>query len=238
VLSDLSLYNNDITVIERLDSLVKLQCLSLGNNKIADIEQVWNTLAHGRCRSELRLAYLLQVSYLRRLPGLEVLNLDGNPFVRTKAETYQSFVLAILPRLKYLDYCLVVQADVSGDVRHVRTNTHCENTFGSLQVKAARDSGVLSSELLTTLALKDEERKRQQIADAQKASEQAKLSAANMDVPQQLFADTYEDPDFTRFKSMPGFKDSFATFLQEYTLAENEFTTQGMHKHQRLMVWT
>jgi len=54
----LSLCNNKITKIENLRDCKKLKILSLGNNQIAQLDQV---------------------KVLRELPDLQVLNLAGNP---------------------------------------------------------------------------------------------------------------------------------------------------------------
>jgi Leucine-rich repeat len=91
-LTDLSLYNNEIKTIAGLENLANLQCLSIGNNQIEQLEQIL---------------------YLKRLPKLDVLVLDGNPIARSKMQQYRSFCLAFLPQLKYLDYALVLPADVS-----------------------------------------------------------------------------------------------------------------------------
>jgi hypothetical protein len=39
--------------------------------------------------------------------------MDGNPMARSRPQQYRSFSLAFLPQLKYLDYALVLAADVS-----------------------------------------------------------------------------------------------------------------------------
>jgi hypothetical protein len=54
----------------------------------------------------------VQILYLKRLPKLEVLVMDGNPMARSRPQQYRSFSLAFLPQLKYLDYALVLAADV------------------------------------------------------------------------------------------------------------------------------
>lgn len=97
-LKDLSLYQNSITTIENLNNCRKLECLSLGNNLIADVEQV---------------------SVLRTLPKLQVVSFDGNPFVKAKGDSYKHYILGYLPRLKYLDYTLVRPADVCDSLETV-----------------------------------------------------------------------------------------------------------------------
>ena len=98
-LEDLSLFNNDIIKVEGLVALASLRCLSLGNNRLADLEGA-----------------LLE---LRPLPRLEAVVLSGNPMgVAATARgpaVYRHFTLAFLPRLRYLDHELVtaVQARVA-----------------------------------------------------------------------------------------------------------------------------
>lgn len=82
-LEDLSLCNNDIEIIEGLDCCLALNALSLGNNKIKELDQV---------------------GCLRKLPKLNVLNLDGNPLCTLD---YKNYSIAYLKHLKYLDYSLI-----------------------------------------------------------------------------------------------------------------------------------
>eukprot|EP01135_Chromosphaera_perkinsii_P001877 Nk52_evm26s212 gene=Nk52_evmTU26s212 len=83
-LTDLTLQNNRITKIENIETLKQLTVFSIGNNLIPNLEEV---------------------IYLRRLPQLRCVNLAGNPMCEEKE--YNSFVLAYLPELKYLDFRLV-----------------------------------------------------------------------------------------------------------------------------------
>lgn len=92
-LTDLSLYNNDISRIEGLAALVSLRFLSLGNNRLASLDDVL----------ELR----------REVPGIEVLTLEGNPVAAGAARaSYRHFTLAFLPWLKYLDNELITRTMV------------------------------------------------------------------------------------------------------------------------------
>ncbi|CBZ50688.1 leucine-rich protein, related [Neospora caninum Liverpool] len=84
-LTDLSLYSNKISKIGTgLEGCPKLNVLSLGKNAILDLSEIHN---------------------LRRHPNLQCLNLDGNPLC--KAENYTPYILAFLPKLRYLDYQLI-----------------------------------------------------------------------------------------------------------------------------------
>ncbi|KFG99896.1 leucine rich repeat-containing protein [Toxoplasma gondii VAND] len=84
-LTDLSLYSNRISKIgSGLEGCLKLNVLSLGRNAIVDLSEI---------------------HHLRRYPNLQCLNLDGNPLC--KAENYTPYILAFLPKLRYLDYQLI-----------------------------------------------------------------------------------------------------------------------------------
>ena len=87
-LEDLSLCNNNIEMIEGLDLCLALNALSLGNNKIKELDQV---------------------GCLRKLPKLNVLNLDGNPLCTLD---YKNYSVAYLKHLKYLDYSLITSDQV------------------------------------------------------------------------------------------------------------------------------
>lgn len=84
------MFGNHIEEVTGLDTLTKLECLSLGNNLIQRADSI---------------------AYLRRLPNLRSLCLRGNP-VAEDAE-YTSHVIAQLPRLVFLDYALIKDEQVS-----------------------------------------------------------------------------------------------------------------------------
>lgn len=86
-LEDLSLFSNNIEEVENLDKLVNLNVLSIGNNKI----ETADTMA----------------MYLRRFPKLQVLNVKGNKFCKDNGNDYKLLILAYLKDLKYLDYSAV-----------------------------------------------------------------------------------------------------------------------------------
>lgn len=80
-------------MVEGLDSLTSLQCLSLGNNLIPQLESVL---------------------YFRKLPALEALTLEGNPCCKPSEgsrDNYAVYVHAFLPKLRYLDYRLITAAE-------------------------------------------------------------------------------------------------------------------------------
>lgn len=95
LLEDLSLFSNKIEYfinednINPLEHCTKLQCLSLGNNKIISLEQV---------------------KKLRKLKSIRMLTLAGNPI--EKELEYKLIVLAYVENLKYLDYALITKNDL------------------------------------------------------------------------------------------------------------------------------
>ena len=89
-LQDLSLFGNKITLIEGLEGCPKLQCLSLGNNNIKTMDQIIG---------------------LRKLSELRMLTLAGNEVCNENE--YKTTALAYLKDLRYFDYTLVDQNEVS-----------------------------------------------------------------------------------------------------------------------------
>ncbi|KAK0133869.1 Dynein regulatory complex subunit 3 [Merluccius polli] len=83
-LEDLTLYNNRISCMENMDTLKNLTFLSIGNNSVGQLDNV---------------------IYLRRFKNLHTLNLAGNPL--SKEENYKLFIAAYLSDLVYLDYRLL-----------------------------------------------------------------------------------------------------------------------------------
>ena len=90
LLSSPQLFANRITKLEGLDTLEKLQVFSVGNNLIAQLDNVM---------------------YLRQFTKLQAVNLVGNPFCQE--DEYRRYVLAHLKFIKYLDYRLVDEQAVS-----------------------------------------------------------------------------------------------------------------------------
>ncbi|CAN0573130.1 unnamed protein product, partial [Ectocarpus sp. 12 AP-2014] len=78
-----------ISEIEGLDSCSNLQCLSLGNNRIANLDSIIR---------------------LRRYPKLKLVNLEGNPVCREVE--YRFTVLAYIKNIAYHDYGTVDPAEV------------------------------------------------------------------------------------------------------------------------------
>jgi benzoyl-CoA reductase/2-hydroxyglutaryl-CoA dehydratase subunit BcrC/BadD/HgdB len=89
-LMDISFYSNEISVVEGLDACTKLNVLSLGNNKIDNLEQMY--------------------TYLKKFKRLEVLNIGGNPFIKKEAD-YKILIMLHLAHLKYLDYTFLDEND-------------------------------------------------------------------------------------------------------------------------------
>ncbi|EGD78774.1 hypothetical protein PTSG_11782 [Salpingoeca rosetta] len=87
-LKDLSVHHNSIKCIENLDTLEQLEVLSIGDNLLPSLEEA-------------------PIVYLRRFPKLQCLNLAGNPLCDD--EQYEAYVVAHLPKLKFLDYRRVAE---------------------------------------------------------------------------------------------------------------------------------
>ena len=87
-LTDLSLFSNQITVLENMDAQKDtLEVLSIGKNDIKGMHAL---------------------SYLIPFKKLQVLNMQQNPFCsKESTEDWKSYTLAHLRHLKYLDYRMV-----------------------------------------------------------------------------------------------------------------------------------
>ena len=165
-LRDLSLYNNEISSVAGLEPVAAtLQVLSLGNNLLQRLEDT--------------------VIALRRMRAVEVLTLEGNPLckpVEGQRTPYKVFVHGFLPRLKYLDYAMVTQAEKA----------------------AARDGGV-PAELLQEAEDHDVREARKEKAAAERAAMVAQLAEMNIEFIETLLdAMLDEDPDFQKVKNMSG----------------------------------
>lgn len=82
-LKDLSLHSNKIQRLEGLDQLKHLEVLSVGQNNLASLDDA-------------------PVLYLRRFRKLSCLNLAENPLCDDPR--YESYCIAMLPQLVFLDY--------------------------------------------------------------------------------------------------------------------------------------
>jgi hypothetical protein len=90
-LENLSLFNNRIESLDGLEPCVNsLQVLSIGNNRLSDLEQT---------------------KTLRKFPKLHAVTFAGNPM--GAKEDYRPFVLAHLRHLRFLDYRLVDESEVA-----------------------------------------------------------------------------------------------------------------------------
>jgi len=84
-LTDLTLYGNAIEILEGLTGLPALTCLSIGKNRLQDLDAA--------------------ARYLRRMKQLRMVTLAGNPLC--KHPGYESVVLSHVPFLRFLDHRLV-----------------------------------------------------------------------------------------------------------------------------------
>ncbi|KAG8339420.1 putative Leucine rich repeat Leucine Rich repeats (2 copies) putativeeat [Trypanosoma vivax] len=90
-LETLSLFSNKISVVQGLDTLKKLTSLSVGNNNIELLEDT--------------------ARYLHRISSLRVLTLKGNRV--EKQPMYRVRLLAFVPKLQFLDGCVVYEGEVA-----------------------------------------------------------------------------------------------------------------------------
>jgi hypothetical protein len=89
-LEELSLFKNKVEKLENFPILPKLRLLSLGRNKIADLQEL---------------------SHLYKLKALRVLTLIDNPI--HEKDIFKLTVLAYLPGLHFLDYARVTASDIT-----------------------------------------------------------------------------------------------------------------------------
>jgi Leucine-rich repeat (LRR) protein len=87
-LTDLSLFKNHIETLSGLENLKELNVLSIGSNKIINLEDT--------------------IDYLRKLKNkLEVLRISDNSFLKQRTAEYKKYTIARLKQLKYIDYELI-----------------------------------------------------------------------------------------------------------------------------------
>lgn len=170
-----------------------MQCLSLGNNQIEQVEQVL---------------------YLKRLPKLEVLVLDGNPMSRARASQYRAFCLAFLPGLRYFDYALVLPAEIA----------------------AAKENGV-TPDLLAAVEDKEAQRRKTKEATDARSAFMAELQGANIDATETLWPELFvTDGDYLKLKSIPKMNEAVDEFKKEYDAAVAEFREAGLEKSRKIEV--
>lgn len=103
---------NNIEVVQGLEKLHCLRDLSLAHNRIRSLDHTLSTLPRLQVLSLgcNLLEGLDQVRAFREYPALQSLTLRGNPLA---SETgYPGFVMAYVPSLVYLDFCMVMEPEV------------------------------------------------------------------------------------------------------------------------------
>jgi hypothetical protein len=185
-LEDLSLYSNNISVIEGLEFCTSLQCLSLGNNKIDSLEQVIK---------------------LRQLRSLRMLTFTGNPIC---GETeYNMTVLAYVDGLKYLDYALVDEADV----------TVAKEQYHDELLDIEEKESVVAEKVSRDKAM----------SDFLKQLDEAGVIFAHV-----LFDDMFaDDPDLEKLKHLPGTKELVENFRGSFKSLSDEFIKAAMEKFEK-----
>ena len=99
-LTDLSLTSNQITLLDGVQDLPRLEVLSLGTNTISGVKQVCRDLRFGLRRPQPQLC--VQMASLRKMSTLRVLNLMHNPVA--KETDYRLYAIAYCPQLNYVDF--------------------------------------------------------------------------------------------------------------------------------------
>jgi hypothetical protein len=196
-LTDLSLFHNSITQVAGLEGCSALQCLSLGENALEDL--------------------LGSVLYVRkRVPSLEVLTLEGNPLCKLGEggrEVYRPFFLAFCPRLKYLDYQLITEAERS----------------------AAREGGV-PAEKLAEVEDADAAEAKAAAKAQEKASQLADYVAANLEVIETMYSDLFGegDAEWERLRHMPAMPHALLALRESLEPLAAALRTSGMEKNARI----
>eukprot|EP00750_Incisomonas_marina_P018911 INCI3171.4.p1 GENE.INCI3171.4~~INCI3171.4.p1 ORF type:complete len:390 (-),score=94.88 INCI3171.4:854-2023(-) len=183
-LTDLSLCNNNISKIDNLRDCKLLKILSLGNNKISQLDQV---------------------RVLRELPKLQVLNLAGNPMC--KDSEYRNFCLAYLKHLRYFDYALLVESEV----------TAAKEQFQDFLTE------VEEKEML--------EDKAHEFAEQQSRTLKDVIDAHLLPVEslvQNIFKD---DPEIGKLKLLPFFDELLADYEDKYATALESFKAAALEIH-------
>lgn len=156
---------------------------------------------------------LLQILYLKRLPKLRVLALQGCPVTKSsKGDQYAHYCLAFLPGLRYLDYALVSAA----------------------QVATAKEVGV-SPDYLMAVEQKHAERLAAAAAAADRRAKATLTTEANVETPAALLAMMLdEDPEMGKLRSLPKLLDAVTEFRAAVTAAGDAFQEQGLALHERI----
>ncbi|TPX46229.1 hypothetical protein SeMB42_g03779, partial [Synchytrium endobioticum] len=186
-LTDLTLYNNRITELKGLDALTQLNVLSVGNNAISGLDAI---------------------EYLRRFENLRVLNLAGNPLC--KIQDYRPYILARLRNLRYLDYRLADEE----------------------QMTEAR-----SKYMDNIIAMEEEERiAAEKRAALQKAAQEAaKFAEAHIPGLDKLFDAMFsDDKDFVRLQPLDvdRISDIREQYRAKFDVSVNELIHFVMKRHQ------
>jgi len=151
-LTDLTLFHNSIQKVTGLSGCASLQCLSLGENKIDDLTS--------------------SVMYLRKIPTLEVLTLEGNPLCNLGEggrDVYRPYFIAFCSKLKYLDYQLITASD---------REAAREGGVPSEKLAEVEDADASQAELLEKARLK--------------AVQLADYVSANLEVIETIYSDLFE----------------------------------------------
>eukprot|EP00730_Choanoeca_flexa_P015410 TRINITY_DN7071_c0_g2_i1.p1 TRINITY_DN7071_c0_g2~~TRINITY_DN7071_c0_g2_i1.p1 ORF type:complete len:540 (+),score=114.86 TRINITY_DN7071_c0_g2_i1:14-1633(+) len=186
-LKDLTLHENRICKLEGLDTLTALEVLSIGNNKLASLEE----------------APLL---YLRNFANLACLNAAGNPMCTDPR--YESYTVAFLPTLKFLDY------------RRIATEI--------------RNSALIKyqDQLEVVEAKEDAEAKTASANAAAKAKAQEYQEACITGLEGDSFFTVLLDPGIQSLSALPGVPEILGVFRDRLSQQINEFSAFALSKAQ------
>lgn len=183
-LYDLSLYNNQIMKLENLDQLTKLEVLSVGNNALKATDGLL---------------------YLRELDNLKVLNLEGNPVCQDPE--YRSFVLAHLDKLKYLDYTLLDEQEVT------QAREQYQDELEEYKEKKILDAATKKREV-------------------EMRNHMALLKQANIYIIDNLFHDMFkEDSEIGKVAILPGLQNLKEDYNEKVTLCTDAVKTSLLENH-------
>ncbi|KAM7091253.1 LOW QUALITY PROTEIN: dynein regulatory complex subunit 3 [Ciconia maguari] len=182
-LQDLSLYNNRISKMEHMDTLQELQIFSIGKNTLTTLEDV---------------------IYLRRYKNLRTLS-QGNPLCDDR---YMLFVVAHLPDLVYLDFKLVSDT--------------------------TREAAVLRYQDLTE-PLEREEARLAQLEEKQAKQKELQYHKPLFEylMDHSLFDSMYaEDTEAAKLAYLPGVVDSGVTYRKEFVSVCEKLFNYGLREYE------
>eukprot|EP00727_Mastigamoeba_balamuthi_P009951 m51a1_g5579 hypothetical protein (547) ;mRNA; f:625331-627385 len=207
-LESLDLSFNKIKKIEGLEGLTRLQDLSLASNQLETIDHLeaqiptLQTLSLGGNQ----IASLSKLRYLRQFKKLSIVGFAGNPIPQ---EDYESFLLALVESLRYVDYRLVDQT----------------------RRKAARER---HAEELRELVSDEERAKNARAEEAEQEQYQQLLREADLAGVNTLFADMIKgDQDLAAVAVLPQIQDAREEYENKFRSQSEDFKKNMLEFHKQ-----